>query len=312
MRLDWKGAILPRGQELVEAATYGVTLRHLFYLLLEDPVLAETCPAFREKVRQRKPGKNETYGLQVYRWLSQESAKWRREGRFPDLLDQKNRIVRPLQFDDPDHAQRWLRENYRVDRTTGQPVSLYLAIEKATYVPLMQQWFSDLGVPILPLGGYTSQSFVKRIVGDVRRQPDPDDPEYARPAVLVVASDFDPSGLDIERDLVARTDCWAKVVRVALKYEQLEEFGLPESIGKESDPRDGEMVARYGRNIQVELEALPGETLRDLYQAAIDDWWDGDAYQRVLAREAEDLRQLEDHWDADGYGAARNTDQEER
>jgi hypothetical protein len=282
MRLDWKGAILPRGAELVEAASYGVTLRHLFYLLLEDDVLAQTCPWFREKVRQHRPGKDETYGQQVYRWLSQESAKWRREGRFPDLLDQTHGILRMQHFADIGDARAWLRERYALDRTDGQPVSLYLGVEKATYVPLLEQWFAALGVPILALGGYASQSFARQVARSVG----------ARPAVLLFASDVDPTGLDIERDFVKRTDCWKDVRRVALRFEQLAEYDLPESIGKESDPRHGAMVARYSRNIQVELEALPGETLRGLYQAAIDEWWDPDAYQRVLAREAEEREQL--------------------
>jgi hypothetical protein len=284
MRLDWKRAILPRGAELVAAATYGVTLRHLFYLLLEDPVLAETCPGFREKVRQRKPGKDETYGLQVYRWLSQESAKWRREGRFPDLLDQTHSILALQHFAGVVDARRWLRERYALDRTQGQPVSLYLGIEKATYVPLLEQWFARLGVPILALGGYASQSLVRQVAEHARAQ--------RRPAVLLFASDFDPTGLDIERDFINRTDCWKDVRRVALTFEQLAAYDLPASIGKESDPRHGGMVARYGRNIQVELEALPGETLRGLYQAAIDEWWDANAYQRVLAREAQEREQL--------------------
>jgi hypothetical protein len=312
-RVDWQGTILPRARELVEAATYGVTLRHLFYLLLEDEQLAAVSD-FSAKAHDIVPGKGYAYGDQLYRQLSQYSAVWRRDGLFPDLLDQKNFIHRPPAWDDPDDAQQWLRENYRIDRTIGQPVSLYLAIEKHTYVPLMEQWFEDLGIPILPLGGYTSQSFVKRIVFDAQTQRLQVPGGYVfRPAVLIDATDFDSDGEDIARDLETRTDCWKHVHRVALTHDQVRDLRLPPNPGKEGSPRKGGMVAKHGANLQVELEALrPAELLRDMFQAAIDQYWDDDAYQQALAREAEDRQQLEDHWDADGYRAARNTDQEEQ
>jgi hypothetical protein len=181
-------------------------------------------------------------------------------------------------------------EVYRRDRTEGQEASLYLGVEKATYIDYLLPWFGDLGIPILPCGGYTSQTFTQTIVRDVSHYRRADGRQ--RPAILIVASDFDPSGLDIERDLVARTDCWDKVIRVALNYEQLAEFNLPENPGKESDSRKGEMIRRYGRNIQVELEALDEEVLRQLYQDAIDQFWDTSRYEAVLEREAADIEAL--------------------
>jgi len=292
-RLDWQGVIIPRARDLVAVATYGVTLRRLFYLLLEDAELALTCPEYRDKVRRMKPGRNETYGQDVYKTLSDRTAQARRAGEFPDLLDQTREIHRPLNFASPEEARDWLPTVYRRDRTEGQPVSLYLGVEKATYITLLDAWFADLGVPIVPCGGYTSQSFVKTISRDVLSTPDPDRSGYARPAIMIYAGDFDPSGLDIERDLVARTDCWAKVIRVALNYEQLEDEGLPENPGKESDNRKAEMIRRYGRNIQVELEALPEETLRRFYQSAINEFWDASAYEAALEREAADTVQLQ-------------------
>jgi hypothetical protein len=139
-------------------------------------------------------------------------------------------------------------------------------------------------VPILALGGYASQSYVAEVMRDVSRQD--------RPAVLLYAGDHDPSGEDIDRDFVARSDCWAKVRRVALTAEQIEAYDLPSVPGKATDARAEAFEARHGRLVQVELDALPPETLRGLYGDAIAGWWDDDVYRAVLDREAADRQQL--------------------
>ena len=115
---------------------------------------------------------------------------------------------------------------------------------------------------------------------------------HDRPAVLLYAGDHDPSGEDIDRDFVARSNCWAKVRRVALSAEQVEAYDLPSVPGKATDARAEAVEARHGRLVQVELDALPPETLRGLYADAIAGWWDGDAYRAVLDREAADRQQL--------------------
>src|SRR3546814_4970649 len=79
-------------------------------------------------------------------------------------------------------------------------------------------------------------TYVKEVVRDVEAQD--------RPAVLLYAGDFDPSGEDIDRDFTARTDCFAKVVRVALNAEQVTEYDLPPAMGKATDSRASRFVER--------------------------------------------------------------------
>jgi hypothetical protein len=116
---------------------------------------------------------------------------------------------------------------------------------------------------------------------------------HDRPAVLVYAGDHDPSGEDIDRDWVERTNCWVKVRRVALTADQVEQYDLPPQPGKAADSRAGAFAARHGRLVQVELDALAPETLRGLYADAVTDYWDDDAYAAVLALEGGDHQRLE-------------------
>src|SRR3546814_16095449 len=114
--------------------------------------------------------------------------------------------------------------------------------------------------PVVDLGGYSSQTYVKEVVLDVEAQD--------RPAVLLYAGDFDPSGEDIDRDFTARTDCFAKVVRVALNAEQVTEYDLPRAMGKATGSRARRFVELPGTPVQVELDAVPPGGRQPLYRHA--------------------------------------------
>ena len=113
-----------------------------------------------------------------------------------------------------------------------------------------------------------------------------------RAAILLYAGDFDPSGEDIIRDIEERCPAFDEIRRVALTSEQVEEYELPPQPAKKGDPRADDFVARHGELVQVELDALPMEVLRELYADAIDEFWDEDAHQEVLDQEETDRREL--------------------
>jgi hypothetical protein len=264
-RLRWP-PILERAAAIVDAHDTMMTIRQVFYRLVAEGLIDNA--------------------LNRYNRLCRLSAQWRREGRFPRLLDQGRRIQRPVSFDGPDDARQWLRDEvYRRDRTEGQAWSVYVGAEKATLLAQLDDWFGTRGIPVLTLRGYSGQELVTDVRDDITVSK--------RPAVLLYAGDFDPSGEDIDRDFVRRVGAFDRFVRVALNdMGQVERFDLPPQLGKASDPRAADFVARHGRLVQVELEALDPDDLRGLYDAALGDYWDDDAYQATLAREDDDRRQL--------------------
>jgi hypothetical protein len=262
-RLDWP-AVTAHAADVVNTYDTSVTLRQLFYRLVSDGTLPNTIGA--------------------YKGLSDRTTRAREAGWFPDLIDRGRTIHRYPTFSGPAQARGWLAAIYRRDRTEGQPWSVYLAVEKAGMVVQLQAWFGDLGVPILALGGYASHTYKQDVADDVDRA--------GRPAVLLYAGDHDPSGEDIDRDFVDKSDCWAKVIRVALTGEQVTAYGLPPMPGKETDTRAAGFIARHGELRQVELDALDPEDLRRLYQAALDGFWDHDAYQATLDQEETDRSAL--------------------
>jgi len=220
----------------------------------------------------------------AYRGLSRLTAEARRDGSFPALIDRGRTIHQASLWTSPEHALASLHSQYRLDRTADQDVSIYIGVEKAGSVMQLQSWFGDYGIPILALGGYSSQTYVDEVADDVAG--------CGRGAVLLYAGDFDPSGEDIDRDFEKRSDCSDEVVRVALTAQQVTAYRLPPAMGKAADTRANAFVARHGALVQVELDALPPDVLQSLYQGAIDQYWDTSGFETVLEREAVDLQQL--------------------
>lgn len=279
-RLAW-GPILEHAADIVYSYSTGVTLRQLFYRLVADGTLVNSAGAYKQ--------------------LSSKTAEARRYGVFPDLIDPGRGIHRYETWDSPENAVEDALQNYRRDHTEFQDVSVYLGVEKKGIVAQLQSWFGDHGIPILALGGYSSQTYVADVRRDVmnrsvNRIPTAllDDPHARnwRPAVLLYAGDFDPSGEDIDRDFVRRTYIFDEVVRVALTAEQVSTYQLPPAMGKASDSRAGAFMARHGQLVQVELDALPPDVLHTLYAEALEQFWDVSAYERSLTTEQDDVRRL--------------------
>jgi hypothetical protein len=77
-----------------------------------------------------------------------------------------------------------------------------------------------------------------------------------------------------------------------LKAEQIAEYELPPMMGKATDTRAARFVEQYGQLIQVELDALPPDVLRQLYAAAVERFFDMSQYHAVMEHETRDREEL--------------------
>jgi hypothetical protein len=279
-RLSWP-PIVARAAEIVESYDIPVTLRQLFYRLVMEQLIPNTDT--------------------VYKTLSAQTADLRRTGDFPALFDRGRKIYQPLHFADPVDAMEALIGWYRLDRSAEQDVSLFLGVEKNALAGLLQAWFDDTGLPVLPLGGYSSESLDRMVKQRVEAD--------GRPAVLIYAGDFDASGMDIGRNFIAQTACWKQTIRIGLNEDLIEQLGLPVLQGKATDSRAPKFIERhprihhqyaFGRDsqgrtipVQVELDAVDPNGLRDLFQDAIDQFWDTSSFEAIVAREDADRARLE-------------------
>ena len=181
-RTDWP-SIIERAAEIVLSYDTSVTLRQLFYRLVSEQTIPNTTTAYKR--------------------LSALTAQARRANEFPDLIDRGRTIHRYAYWPDIQTALAEVKEYFRLDRTLGQDVSIYLGVEKAGIVDQLQSWFGHLGIPVLALGGYSSQTYIDEVAQDTTI--------HNRGAVLLYGGDFNPSGEDIDRDFVERTDCGTRL-----------------------------------------------------------------------------------------------------
>jgi hypothetical protein len=283
-RYNWS-LILPEAARLVRSygQDAGVTLRQLFYRLVAMEALPNT--------------------QQAYGSLSAQSAEARRglskfySGTFPSLMDRGRDIDRPHLWESAADAAAWLADRYMEDRSELQPVSMYVAVEKNALRGQLFQWFAPLGLPVIALGGYPSQTLADQVYEDARNGH-----RKGKKQVLIYGGDFDADGEDIQRDFVDRAGCFDEVMRVALTPEQIEEFRLPPQPGKWSSARAAGFADKYADLfesvygydlVQIELDALPPEDLRRVYQEAIDQWFDKDAYDEVREHERAEKAKVE-------------------
>jgi hypothetical protein len=265
--LDWPH-IITVAREIVESYDTPVTLRQLYYQLVSRLLMPNSQNACKR--------------------LSALTAELRRNGEFPELSDAGREIHRHACWGSPGELLEAAVEHYRRDRTSGQDVSLYLGVEKRGIVAQLDAWFSDdLGIPVVPLGGYSSESYEREIQRDAEAS--------GRPTVVIYAGDFDPSGEDILRNFteqMVRRGLNLTIDRIALTAKQVNQYRLPEMPGKETDSRANGCRTKHGKLVQVELDALDPNILRGLYQAGIDRYWAMSAYKSLLVTERAERQRL--------------------
>lgn len=116
--------------------------------------------------------------------------------------------------------------------------------------------------------------------------------------ILFVVSDFDPDGEEICRAFgrSLRDDFGIKdvqTVKLALTYEQTQEFDLPPALDAKTDsPQFRKFFERYGSSDVWELEAMPPELLEKTVTEGIESVINSDLLNAELRAERENMSRL--------------------
>jgi hypothetical protein len=195
--------------------------------------------------------------------------------------------------------------SFHMDLWDNQDHRVFIVIEKAALLGVMESVCYDFDIPLLAARGFPSVSIVREMaLGHVAPAID-----TGQRVLLLHLGDHDPSGIDMTRDLEDRFNLFLdaegydlemfRLERIALNMEQIEELDPPPNPAKVTDSRYAAYKKLYGEE-SWELDALDPTYLRDLITGFVEPLIDQDKLAETKARIDETksrLRKVAEDWD---------------
>lgn len=225
------------------------------------------------------------------------------DGRLAGLIDwlaieDRTRNLKSVAtWDSPNEIVRACANQYEVDLWAEQPEHVEVWIEKEALAGVIEGICTELQVPFFACKGYTSQSEMWEAAQRLRRFEDRGDK-----TTIIHLGDHDPSGLDMTRDIQERLELFQSRVtvdRVALTWEQIEEYAPPPNPAKTTDARFQKYQEQYGDD-SWELDALDPTVLSNVIKSAVEARIDWDIWHDCKDRQArgqETLVLVADKWE---------------
>lgn len=265
------------------------TVRQLYYQLVAQGVIEKTEQAYKLTVR--------------------ECTRLRLEGRLPwsHLADHTRWMHKP---DLQNSLNEFLSQSqalYRRDLWKAQNIHVEVWIEKDALTGVFDHVTSEFGVGLFPCRGYPSIAFLHSAAVNLACKL-----RSGKPCHLYYFGDYDPSGVDIPRNVVERLRMFVPQSLVAMDFragtaidlvrehlhfqsvavtpEQITELNLPTRPTKRSDSRAKEWSGGC-----VELDAIHPTELRRMTAALITQHIDSEQWessQQIENAERDILQQL--------------------
>lgn len=248
-----------------------VSIRQLFYLAVSRGLIAKTETEYKGTIVK-------LMGIA------------REEGICPwdVIVDYSRRVHKHATFTGLPDLFNWVHSFYKRSKWETQPKLVHIWCEKETLLgplaPITQEW----DVPLFPCKGYPSKTFKYNAA---KRIADEDKDVY-----IYYFGDFDPSGVDIERQLTEDLYRYTRgmdyrkhlvVKRVVVTEDQIDEFNLETRPTKKTDSR----AVNFGLK-SVEVEAIEPNTLRAMCEEVIQRHVTEDEWEETEQAEVEDLVEL--------------------
>ena len=245
--------------ETVEA-DHPATVRQIFYRLVSTGVIDKTEAEYKGTVCRLLVELRET-GRLPYSWIA-DNTRWMRKPRTYDSLSQMLQIT---------------KDTYRRALWANQLEYVEIWCEKDALTGVLIEETEPWDVPLMVTRGYPSVSFLYEAAAAIAEQ--------AKPAYFYYLGDWDPSGVDIPRQVERRLRQYAPNVelhfeRIAVGPVQIYNLNLPTRPTKKSDSR-----AKGFHSESVEVDAIPPAILRALVSKVITRHVHRDSLEIVLAAE---------------------------
>jgi hypothetical protein len=278
---------------------YKLTLRQLYYQFVAKDLLPDSWIDREYNLKQGLPEDTKNT-MKNYKHLGDIIN----DGRLAGLIDW-NAIedrTRNLQshssWASPHSIVRACADQYTVDLWAEQSTHVEVWIEKEALVGVIEGVCTELQVPYFACRGYTSQSEMWEAAQRLKRHE-----KSRHDTVIIHLGDHDPSGLDMTRDIQDRLQLFGSTVnvdRIALTWDQIEQYNPPPNPAKTTDARYVSYQEQYGDD-SWELDALEPRILSDLIRTAVQSRIDDELWQEALERQQvgrDQLSRVSSHWDS--------------
>lgn len=230
------------------------------------------------------------------------------------IEDRGRETVIPSAWVSPAEIVRTAANQFRIDRWQGQTKYAEVMVEKDALSGILEPVCRELHVRFTANKGYSSSSAMyeagKRLTDVLRNRG-----SAITEIHIFYFGDHDPSGIDMTRDITERLIMFSglkswielsgykvgeviQIHRLALNYDQVEQWDPPENPAKETDSRYEAYAEKFGES-SWELDAVEPRTLANLVREGITELIDVDQWEQVKATEESMRSELKKF--ADGY-----------
>lgn len=212
-----------------------------------------------------------------------QSTGWERMDRLPEIADLVRRLENSVAHD------LWAGQEYRPE----------IWVEKDALVQVAQKAAAGFRIPYMACKGYMSQSQM----WEAGYNRFGDYVALGQRPVIIHLGDHDPSGIDMTRDIADRLSLFAgmdiEVRRIALNFDQVDEYDLAPNPAKVTDSRFDGYESLYGPS-SWELDAIRPEVLVELARAEVKtliDWGEWNERHNEEDEATQRVRDVADRWD---------------
>jgi len=276
-RIDWKGKIIPKVNELQGSYSYRPTLRQVFYRLVAALLIPNTEVTYKSLRRAILDARGDAL---ITPLVFVDRARTSHGGDYgyhsPDAF-----INMSL-----DHLRQSPDQYTRHLWPTQQTLPIIWLEKDALWTPITI--IADrYRVKTYAARGYSSFTAVDEAAQDING---------AMPIKVLLLTDFDPSGEDMVRDLENRLTRYGatnfELTKIALTKEQVRTLGLPPMPAKKSDPQYKRFAASYGAEA-IELDALPPDQLESIITSAVEDLIDPTTWTAEIEKAKQEREEVQ-------------------
>lgn len=267
--------------EEYQAQGWGLTLRQVYYQLVARDLIPNT--------------------YEQYKNVGKIVTKARRGGFIPwGAIEDRTRWLRgPDLYDGLGEISEQMIGQYRRDKWEGIPVAVEVWIEKDALISIAAKASGPLDVQYFSTRGYPSDPALHKAAGRFTRYA-----QAGHEVKILHLADHDPSGLDMTRDIAERLAMYlynpltgedysgsVSVDRIALTWDQIQQYDPPPNWAKTSDSRTANYVPVYGEEVW-ELDALSPQVIMDLIRDNIQSYIVPSIWEDNRQRQEEERDQL--------------------